>query len=298
MYHKIFNKIDTIIKNNGISYYLKQWKKHKMKHHYKNKIDFINDLAKYVKSYHPHSSIIYKNIYIQTKKQYKNTLKLKYTNEDRKMPKFSFVNKIGKITFFTFILDNSNNKKNIDDQNKLVFLVKKHLKLWNKKNIRGLILDFRYHYGGSVFPHYMAFSNLFNNSTIYAWYNKKAEKDYKVWVNIENGKIKHNRIFINKHLNFNKPIAIIIGKYTSSAGEFAALTFYGRDKVKFFGQNTAGYLSGNKIIKINNDIELILTEDLVTTVDGTFHIKEKIYPDKKTNKPIVDAIKWINSFKS
>ena len=213
------------------------------------------------------------------------------------MPEFSFSNKIGKIIFYQFI---DEHKK---DQDKLVKLVKDHLEKWEKDGLLGLILDFRYHYGGrgrlarsnslsNVFPLYYAFSNIFNNSTIYGWYNKKAKKNDKVWVNIKKGKLNYGT-FLSDKLNFNHPIAIIIGKNTSSSGEFGSLMFYGRKNVKFFGKPTDGNLSGNYVIDIGDNIKFKFTASLVNTVDGTFHIKEKIYPDKRTDRPVTYARKWI-----
>jgi C-terminal processing protease CtpA/Prc len=289
---KIIDKINNIIKKDGIPSYVKKWKPKKMKKKYNNDKEFLVALAEFTKSYHFHSGIIYKDKYVPTKKQLEKwksmSIPIKKMTQKRRMPSFTYSDKIGRITFYQFI------GKHKTDAKKLEKLVKKHIEEWEKKNIKGLILDFRNHYGGNIFPLYDAFSNLFNNSTIYGWSNKKAKKKDTVWVNIENGKLKHNRKFLNDKINFDGNIAVIIGPNTGKSGEFASLMFYGRDNVKFFGRPSAGSLSANQVIKINNDVDLMLTSSLVNTVDGTFHEEEKIYPDKITHKPIINAKKWIN----
>jgi len=292
--HKnILNKINKLINDHGIPHYVKNWKKFRMKNNYKNDIDFINDLAEYVGSYHEHSGIIYKDNYIPTKKQIDEIKTEKKPNpkytKKRTMPTFSFSSdKIGKIVFYQFI---GINKK---DQDRLVKLVKRNLIKWEKNGLKGLILDFRHHYGGNVFPLYYAFSDIFNNSTIYGWYNKKAKKNDNIWVNIKNKKLNYG-VFMNDKLNFHHPIAIIIGHDTISSGEFGALMFYGRKNVKIFGKPSGGYLSGNVMKSINKNITFKFTTSLVNTVDGTFHIKEQIFPDKKTDKPITESRKWIKN---
>lgn len=135
--------------------------------------------------------------------------------------------------------------------------------------------------------------NIFEGSTIFGWLNYKAKKQDKIWINIKNGKILYNKKYLSDKLNIDIPIAIIIGNNTSSSDELGAIMFYGRKNVKFFGQKTSGDLSGNETIKINKNITINVTSSLVNTVDGTFHIKEYIEPDKITNEPIYDAKKWI-----
>ena len=101
----------------------------------------------------------------------------------------------------------------------------------------------------------------------------------------------------SKKYYFPKPIAIIIGKNTSSSGEISAAIFYGKPNIKFFGEPTGGALSINEGHKINDNLELIITTAFYQTTDKKIHYDEKLYPDYQTNNPIKDAIKWINNFK-
>lgn len=42
------------------------------------------------------------------------------------------------------------------------------------------------------------------------------------------------------------PVAILIGEWTASSGEFLAVAFMGRPRTALFGQNSAGYLTANE----------------------------------------------------
>jgi C-terminal processing protease CtpA/Prc len=118
------------------------------------------------------------------------------------------------------------------------------------KNMKGLILDFRKHTGGSMWQLVEALSRFLNNNTLFAWNNNKVNFNEKKWFNLINNSTKNNQHFIKSNINTIYPIAIIIGNKTASAGEFVASCFASDKNVKFFGQRTAGYLSVNKTYKI------------------------------------------------
>ena len=298
-YQDIYDKIVKLIKSKGIPYYIKKWKKCNMKEHYKTEEEFKDELIECVQKYHHHTSLYYKGNWIQSKKHIqegKRSLKrYKYIIELRKLPYMKLdKDKIGIIRFYQYVdpVNMNNGKK---EWMKFGKIIRNKIRDWQKKGMKGLILDFRYFYGGNVFPLYYAFSDILEDSTIYGWSNKKANKDDKVWINVKKGKILHGQKYLSDRLNINIPVAIVVGNDTASSGEFGALIFYGRKNVKFFGQRTSGNLSGNMLIKLNKDITICLTCSLVNTVDGTFHIKEYIDPDIETNTPIIDAKKWIKS---
>lgn len=100
---------------------------------------------------------------------------------------------------------------------------------------------------------------------------------------------------MDNKINIGIPIAIIIGNNTYSSGEIAAVIFRGRNNVKFFGDKTGGGLSVNKTYKINTNINIAITEKLITSVDGYFFSNEYLIPDIYTDFPIIDAKKWILS---
>ena len=277
-------------------------KTNKLKKTYETNLDFIKDINECVKKYHNHTSIFYKDNYIPSKKQIKKTTKikkLKYSNKPRELPymKFNKKNKIGYIRFYQYNLPSLKDMKSAEKiAEKFGKKVANKIKNWKKQNMKGLIIDLRYHYGGSIMPFYYSMTNIFNNSTLLAWSKKKAKKDEKVWINIVNHKILYDQKFLNDKLNINIPIAVIIGPDTTSSGEIAAASFYGKDNVKFFGKRTYGMLSVNYPYQINRDILINLTGTVINTTDLKFHKKEYLKPNIITNIPVIDAKKWINSF--
>lgn len=160
------------------------------------------------------------------------------------------------------------------------------------KNIKGLIIDFRKHTGGSMWPLIEALSRFLNNNTLFAWNNNKVNFNQKEWWNLVNNTVKRNQHFIKSNINTTYSIAIIIGNKTASAGEFVASCFGCDKNVKFFGQRTAGYLSVNNTYKIDK-YEIHFPIALQTSKNGKF--KEYLEPDVYTNKPISYAKKWISN---
>jgi C-terminal processing protease CtpA/Prc len=158
-------------------------------------------------------------------------------------------------------------------------------------DFKGLILDFRKHHGGNMWPLVDALSRFLDNSTLFAWSNEKVSFKDKKWRNLINGKVKVNQSFI-KGANINYPIAVIIGSQTASAGEFVASCFINRNNVKIFGENTSGYLSVNNTIKIDN-FEVNLPVKLQISRNDKF--MEYIEPDVYTTKPITEAKLWIRN---
>ena len=219
---------------------------------------------------------------------------LRYNKEPRKLPYMELTKDgIGIIRFYQF--NNQDTfKETRQEESKFIKYVRPKLKQWLKnKKLKGLVFDFRYHYGGNVWPIYYALVDIFNNSTIYGWLNKKADKKDKIWLNVRGNNVRYGQQFLSDQLNVDIPIAVIIGNNTSSSGEFGALMFYGRNNTRFFGQRTSGQLSGNMTKRINKDIRMELTGSLVNSVDGVFHVKEYIEPDRVTDNPMVEAKRWI-----
>lgn len=169
-YEKIYDRVISLINKYGIPIYLKKWKKCYMKKYYKKEYDFIIDLNKCIKKYHLHTLLFYKGGYVPTDEQmkmWKNMPSLKYY--PRKLPKMILDNnKIGIIKFYHY--DRPISDINAEYQlSNFVTHVKTRLTEWRKKNLHGLILDFRDHTGGDVHPIFYSFSNIFNNSTLLAY---------------------------------------------------------------------------------------------------------------------------------
>jgi hypothetical protein len=290
-YKLIFDKIKKKIEKNGILTYIQNWNPYTMKDSYENKDAFYEDLNKYVKSYHHHCSIsINKN----------NVLNNVSTKYDKKIPKFYYdqKNNIGKIIFYHYYIDFNDEYHNDIIYKKIVESVNEKMEYWKSIKIKGLIIDLRNHYGGWYQPFFDGLKILFKDKSLFCMKNSLCSKKSKSWVNFKNNDMIYNCTFNkNNKLNNFCPIVCLIGKKTSSTGEFCASAFY-RDQndIKIIGLETAGNLSTNGDFNITNNIKLHLTISLITTTDGVFHCNEKCIPQIKTNSPIKEAVKFILNY--
>jgi C-terminal processing protease CtpA/Prc len=292
----IVKKVIKVIKKNGIKKYIDNFD-FKFDFNKEDNDDiFYNKLNIFVKKYHHHTSLI------QTRKinnafdnnDDKNIIRWKSSKTWRKLPDFELKNNIGIIKFYSFIRmqgkdsDLINNK----DRDKIVEVMTNRLDDWlNNKKIKGLIIDFSKHHGGDFKPVAFCFGKYFD--TLFRFYEDNTSS---LWLTIVKDKLVEIKYKSNKNY-FPIPIAVIIGKNTSSSGEFSAGIFYNKPNIKFFGEQTHGDLSANSGIKINKYLELNLTVALFQSADKKIHYDEKLYPDVETKNPTKDAIKWINNFK-
>jgi len=282
MTNQLVNLINELILKKGIPKYIEKWSK--LKETDINKENFLKSILLNLKQYHKHCNILTPSI--QTKF---------IDNSYRKPPDFFWDKKlkIGRIVYYHFY-SSINKGINNNDEISMINLVENELQKWIKKNIKGLIIDLRYHIGGNFYPFIKSLNIILGNTTIFAIKKEKADKKDKIWINNINNNLEIN-LFHTSKLEFNKPIAIIIGNKTKSSGEFSAAIFKGRNNVKFFGDKTAGYLSMNSNVTINEKIILTFPTNLITTVDNEFRFNEYLEPDFFTKKPITDAKLWIKN---
>ena len=290
-YRNTIKKLDKIIREWGIPSYVKKWEPLKVPDKFNSYSDFIEFLNEYVSKYHSHS-------FVSCTSEFSKENVKKREADDRKMPEFYFdkKNKIGRIKFWHFDALSSEGGDKACRQ--LTDLTKKKIKEWNNMGIRGLIIDLTKHRGGNMIPVVYGLNDILGETTLYSWNNKKTKKNDEEWKNYVNGEIVLGKFITNK-LKFNKPIAVIVSEKTSSAGEFIASIFIGRDNTKLFGKNTdrtKGSFSVNQVLPLTDDCLMGMTVRLETTVDGVFHTDEYIKVDENTNEPITDAKKWILNF--
>jgi C-terminal processing protease CtpA/Prc len=285
----IQKEIIKCIKKNGIPKYVKLFKP-VVKKEFASEKAFSKHLQRMVKSYHSHTTIsklskatngtVVRSNWIQKHKQH--------------LTKFSKIQDgIGIIQLYKFL--NKGNDNPIYHKEKEIYIesIKKYLEKCNTAKVRGIIIDFRKHHGGDTYPLLDAFSEFFNNTSLFSWTNKPVTKKQKKWTNMENNTLQSSQAFSNANINTDVPIAIIIGESTSSSGEIVAACFKGSKLVKFFGTNSGGALSVNEGYHIKQEYELNLTTSLFYSKDGKF--QEYLEPDVYTKEPIEDAKKWIKN---
>ncbi len=91
------------------------------------------------------------------------------------------------------------------------------------------------------------------------------------------------------------PVAVIINHGTASSGEMVALAFKGLDKVRFFGEASASYTSGNSQMTLYDGTIMQLTTSAVIDRTGMRYENNPIEPDVLTDDPLEAAKTWIQS---
>lgn len=147
------------------------------------------------------------------------------------------------------------------------------------KNIKGIILDARLDGGGAMFPMILGVEQLLSDGFIGSFRTKKKED----WF------IKINGFFIDTTLltevkpkcNVNAqniPIVILVGRGTGSSGEFFLMAFKGRKNTILLGSQTAGWVTVNTGIQINDTAFINLSVGYGADRNGKIY-KKALEPD-------------------
>lgn len=172
------------------------------------------------------------------------------------------------------------------------------------KNIKAIILDARLDGGGAMFPMIIGVEQLLSQGLLGSFRTKKKED----WF------IKGNGFYIDTTLltevkpkcNVNArsiPIVILVGPGTGSSGEFFLMAFKGRKNTILMGSQTAGWVTVNTGIPINDTAFMNLSIGYGADRNGKIY-KEALEPDititsvDKFNdlgndEKVQAAIKWL-----
>ena len=92
----------------------------------------------------------------------------------------------------------------------------------------------------------------------------------------------------------DKPVAVLIGGETGSAGEDTALRFIGRPLTRTFGSPTAGYTSANEKVALADGYALVIPSGYMHDRHGNL-AKDRLVPDEETDDPVGAAKRWLAS---
>lgn len=172
------------------------------------------------------------------------------------------------------------------------------------KGVKGIILDLRLNGGGAMFPMILGLQQLLSQGQVGAFQVKKTEN----WI------LKDNSFFIDTSIlssiiptcNINAqsiPIVMLIGSATGSSGEFLIIAFKDRTNTILLGDKTAGYVTVNTGIQINNTAFMNLAVGYGLDKRGKAYT-EAIEPDIlfssvdkfnniKNDEKVKAAVKWL-----
>lgn len=167
------------------------------------------------------------------------------------------------------------------------------------------IVDLRYATEGDLEPMIAGMGPLLGEGLIATVIDgkKKIRKLYEV----------HNgRFYDNQRLVVNLPVftqdirsakvAVLTSKYTAGGAEILAIAMKGRKNTRFFGERTAGQITGTNYIQINKDLVMSISDSQYHDRKGNSY-KENVKPDSfitfvpgvddSKDRAITDAMAWL-----
>lgn len=257
---------------------------------------FLSQVQRAVRQYHPHSSLLFHSSSPPPAAGIPSRV------HRNKIPKLSWDarTRIGCVTLFTHVLTPDNQMR----PDNHVGRVHRALAKWQAAGMVGLIIDLRKHHGGTYRVGLHAIGGfLLRGSHLMGWTSGQipgcSKDDQLIWYD---GEKEHFSKLTSESWSRAKlatpfeplvPVAVLIGRGTSSSGEIIAAALHKKPRIRSFGEATGGALSVNGGYIVAPGIELLLTARIVCTMDGACHLNEELLPDQKTMDPMGEAIAWL-----
>ncbi len=169
----------------------------------------------------------------------------------------------------------SYNSVDQQDQHRIADSLYVTLKKMDDYNVKGLIIDFRKMEGGSTVPFLTGFAPLINRDILLKYVDSKGRRSYitcyKNGIYTKSGHKTTRLGYLSKYAPLKlseKPIAIITGNYTASAGEMILIAFLGLPNVKTFGMPTLGIATGKTNIFLADSAFISLASSITCDYNG------------------------------
>jgi hypothetical protein len=158
----------------------------------------------------------------------------------------------------------------------------------------GWVIDLRDNTGGNMYPMLSGLSSLLPNGTAMQF---RMASGAETAVSVQDDGVGMNgNSFISVEESpkiTGQPIALLQSERTASSGEAVLTVFRGLDAVESFGEDSAGYTSGNSVYTLYDGAELVLTSSVYVDRDGVNLNEEPIRPDHSTDTADEDARAWL-----
>lgn len=160
----------------------------------------------------------------------------------------------------------------------------------DQPGLRGVIIDLRDNRGGNMYPMLAGLSSLLPDDDLVRFENRTGDqltislKEVGNWSRLPLAKTKHQ-----------VPIAILTNDYTASSAEIVAMSFQGLDRVRVFGQPTAGFTTSNQNFPLYDGTDLVLTTSRLVSRTGQVYDNAPIQPDVLTDQPKEEAVAWLQA---
>lgn len=158
----------------------------------------------------------------------------------------------------------------------------------------GWIIDLRDNTGGNMYPMLSGLSSLLPNGDAMQF---RMASGAEMGVTVQDDGVgMHGNSMISVEETpkiTDQPIALLQSERTASSAEAVLTAFRGLDSVESFGEDSAGYTSGNSVYTLYDGAELVLTNSVYVDRDGVNLNEEPIRPDHVTDAPEEDARRWL-----
>lgn len=269
------------------------------------------ELRARVRAYHPHSFIMMSPPPTTTRRARPSptaaATAADLERDVRRPPDYAYdaATRVGRITLYTFAHVGVTDAQFSSRCGALAADLRRHVDAWLSTGMRGILLDFRAHHGGSVWPLIYGFARLLDGVPLFAWTTPEAARPR--WGVVTHaaavatrspcraGFARMSRRPPPRDLPLAVPdlkVAVVVGPTTASSGELGAAMFAGKAGVRVFGRPTSGFMSVNNSYRVGPGVELVLTELLAALTDGR-PLTERLDPDVVTARPIAAATAWL-----
>jgi len=174
-------------------------------------------------------------------------------------------------------------------------------------NVRGWIVDLRLNLGGNMFAMIGGLGNIIGDGVLGTFIDRNGQE--VKWSlhkgDVYEGEEKWTRIERRCPDQSSLKVVILISQLTCSSGEALAISFKGRSHVKFFGEQTSGYVTANDVIFIDKNSMFLIAEAYMADRNHTIY-KDFVLPDTVISKgdnfndlekdlAVQAALKWLRS---
>jgi len=142
--------------------------------------------------------------------------------------------------------------------------IQTQIKIQDKENIKGWIIDLSRNTGGNMFPMISGASSFFEDDEILGYFIDPEGNNIEWGVNEGSSYFKNrNNLMttISKYQlkNTEAKLAIIVGGETASSGEGTAISFIGKENARLFGERSCGLSTGNEQFRLSDGSYLFIT---------------------------------------
>jgi len=200
----------------------------------------------------------------------------------------------------------NNNPTHQGDLEKIAGQIRDSLLKLKPRQLKGLIIDLRLNYGGNLSVVLGGLTSLFEPGKLGSFVDPVTSQ-------AEEWGIINDRIFAGTDTThkmpgigkstYNLKVVVLIGPYTRSSGEAAAISFKGRKNTLFIGESSGGYTTSNNSFQFTEEIGFFIAAAVEADRNGHVYL-DNVQPDQeiigddnfddlKSDAKVIAGLKWL-----